>query len=95
MTTLTEGQKAFQANIVAMQKLGRENAERREREAEQNTVNHLAVMTARAEDAANARERRRLEGVARRDAHNAQLRKERAERLERNERIKTVKLRAA
>lgn len=95
MTTLTEGQKAFQANIVAMQKLGRENAERREREAEQNTTDHLAIMNARAQAAADERERRRLEGVARRDAHNAKLRQERAERLERNERIKTVKLRAA
>ena len=94
MPNLTEGQKAFQDNILAMKKLGQENEARREREAKMNTEQHLEMMNARAAEAAAAAEQRRLDGIAKRNAHNARLRQERAERLAQTEQIKTTRLRA-
>lgn len=95
MPELTEGQKAFQANIDAMRKLGEANVARRAEEAKQHTTDHLAVMNARAIAAEAAAEKRRLDGIARRNEHNARLKIERAERLSNNERIKGISLRAA
>lgn len=89
------GVAAFQANIAAMKKVGEDNAERRGAQAAKNTEDHLAVMNARAADAAQRAEQRRLDGIARRDEHNARLRAERAQRLAEDDRIKGMSLRAA
>jgi len=95
MPKLTPGIKKFRANIRAMKKLGAANDRARAAEAKQNTKSHLQMMADRAAAAAAEAEQRRLDGIARRDAHNAQLAAEKAARAANQNGIKTVTSRAA
>lgn len=90
MAKMSPGLKAFRANIRAMKKLAKDNERARAREAKANHKAHLRTMTARAVEAAAAAERRRLEGIASRDAHNAVLAAEKAEREKRRNGVKRV-----
>lgn len=89
------GIEAFHANIAAMKKMGQDNAARRNEQAAKNTDDHLSVMNARAAEAAQRAEQRRLDGVARRNEHNARLKAEREARLAHDDQIKGMSLRAA
>lgn len=70
---LTQGEINRRANIKALKALGRANAKARKQAATLNQKMHLAAMAQRAVEAAKAREAKRLDGIARRDAHNAAL----------------------
>lgn len=70
---LTQGEINRRANIKALKALGRENAKKRRQAAKFNHAEHIAAMAQRAVDAAVAREAKRLDGIARRDAHNDAL----------------------
>lgn len=95
MPKLTPGIKKFKANIREMKKLGVANDRARAREAKQNTKSHLQMMADRAAAAAADAERRRLAGIASRDAHNARLAAEKAERAANQNNVKLVTSRAA
>ena len=94
MTKTNSGIDAFHANIEAMKQLGRDNEAQRAAEARQNTVEHLQTMDQRATAAALLKERKRLEGVRRRDEHNAKLQADREARLAHDNDIKGKSLRA-
>lgn len=93
MQQQTDGEQAFHANIRAMKEVAAQAEATRLREAEKNEQEHLAVMRRRAEEAAAAAERRRLQGVRRRNEHNAQLRAERAVRSNETNMLKLSVLR--
>lgn len=88
MPDKTDGKAAFQANIEKMRELGRRTRQERAGKARQNTTSHLLTMAARGAEAEAQRERRRLDGVARRDEHNARLQEEKAAREARLSQIK-------
>jgi len=95
MPKSTNGLQAFYDNIDKMKQVGRDRDASRNDEARRNTEAHNETMEQRARDAVAAKEAKRLEGIARRDAHNEMLRQQREQRWQRTEQIKGVRLRAA
>jgi 2',3'-cyclic-nucleotide 2'-phosphodiesterase (5'-nucleotidase family) len=94
MNNKTDGRTAFENNIITMKLKGQENRAKKELAAKENQQRHLAQMEARKQIAAAEAERKRLEGINKRDQHNAQLRQARTSRLQETEELKTKSLRA-
>lgn len=95
MSNSKPGVAAFHANIEKMKQVGKDNERLRAQEAERNTKAHLDTMAARAAEAAAAAEKRRLDGIARRNAHNAMLAEQKRQREARRNAVKTQSSRAA
>lgn len=70
---LTTGEKNRRANIKALKKVGKANAKLRAKATVERFLAHVERNNQISQDAAAVRMARRLEGIARRDAHNAEL----------------------